>query len=456
VPFVVATTLLAAALAATGASAKTFRVSRHDDPRPGTCKHHHCSLREAIRAANTHRGRDVIVLPDRAPAYELSRRDGGAVEHGNNRGDLDVTGPITIRHGLGGRAVIDARGVGRVLDIHRGAPTKLARITLTGGDAAGAVPASQDAGRRSAAAQGGGVAAHASLRLIRSAVLANHADAGGGIFAAAPLTLMRTRVRGNQATAGVGGGIDTRGGSVLIIRSTVTGNRGGDAGGGVAVRDDTFRISKTTVAHNVAQTDAGGVYALEAKGRITESTIDRNAAQRSGGGVYQSASNLAVVNTTITRNRADATGGGIQSSVAGGHVMLNSVTVVRNVADLLGRRALGGGLVSRGGSFGVVNSIVALNRSDATPSDCHGAFDSFGGNLLSTIDGCKDFAGSALVGLDPKLGPLKDNGGPTKTLAPRRDSPAIGGANDQREPQADQRGRSRRVNPDVGAFERLP
>ena len=389
-----------------------------------------------------HRGPDVVVLPDRAPAYELSRRDGGAGEHGNNRGDLDVTGPITIRHGLGGRAVIDARGVGRAIDIHRGAPTKLARITLTGGDAAGA--------------KGGGVAAHASLRLIRSAVVANHADAGGGIFTAAPLTLMRTRVRGNQATGGVGGGIDTHGGSVLIIRSRVTGNRGEDAGGGVAVRHDTFRISKTTVAHNVAQTDAGGVYVLEATGRITESTIDRNAAHRSGGGVYQSGSNLAVFNTTITRNRADSTGGGIQSSVAGGHVMLNSVTVVRNVADLLGRRALGGGLMSRGGSFGVVNAIVALNRSDATPNDCHGAFDSFGGNLLSTIDGCRSFAGSALVGLDPKLGPLKDNGGPTKTLALRRDSPAIGRANDEREPQADQRGRSRRVDPDIGAFERLP
>ena len=126
-----------------------------------------------------HRGRDVVVLPDRAPAYELSRRDGGAGEHGNNRGDLDVTGPITIRHGLGGRAVIDARGVGRVLDIHRAAPTKLARITLTGGDAPGAVlPHTTPAGARRR--QGGGVAAHASLRLIRSAVLANHADAGEG------------------------------------------------------------------------------------------------------------------------------------------------------------------------------------------------------------------------------------------------------------------------------------
>ncbi|MGH2926262.1 MAG: choice-of-anchor Q domain-containing protein [Solirubrobacterales bacterium] len=455
-PLTVAAAVLVSTLAATGASAKTFRVSRHDDPPPGKCKHHQCSLREAIRAANRHRGRDVVVLPDRAPRYELSRRDGRVGQNGVGRGDLDVTGPITIRHGLGGRAVIDAGGLGRVLDIHHGAPTKLARITLTGGDAAlDASPAQHGAGH-SASAAGGGVATRAPLRMIRSAVVANRADAGGGIFAAAPLTLMRTRVRENEADTGLGGGIYTRHGSVLIIRSQVTANRAGDAGGGVVVRADAFRISKATVAGNVARTDAGGVYVLGAKGRIAESTIDHNAAHRSGGGVFQSGSRLAVFNSTVTRNRADQTGGGIQSSAVGGHVMLNSVTVVRNVDDLLGHRALGGGLASRGGSFSVVNSIVALNQSDTTPNDCHGAFDSFGGNLLSTMDGCKGFAGPAMVGPNPRLGSLKDNGGPTKTMALRRDSPAIGNANDQREPLADQRGRSRSLDPDIGAFERLP
>jgi hypothetical protein len=40
-------------------------------------------------------------------------------------------------------------------------------------------------------------------------------------------------------------------------------------------------------------------------------------------------------------------------------------------------------------------------------------------------------------------------------MALRRASPAIGAANDQREPLADQRGRSRTLDPDIGAFERL-
>ena len=169
--------------------------------------------------------------------------------------------------------------------------------------------------------------------------------------------------------------------------------------------------------------------------------MNGNVAHASGGGIYQSGVNLFLVNSTITRNSADTTGGGVQSSVAGGEVTLNSVTVARNVANASGRSALGGGLSAKAGSFGVVNSIVALNQAGSRPNDCHGTFDSFGGNLLSTMAGCRGFAGSALIAPDPKLGGLRDNGGPTKTLALLRGSPAIGKANLEREPAVDQRDR---------------
>ena len=160
-----------------------------------------------------------------------------------------------------------------------------------------------------------------------------------------------------------------------------------------------------------------------AEARITKSTLNANVAHGSGGGLFQSGSDLFVVNTTITRNRADATGGGVQSSEAGGQVNLNSVTVARNLANLSHRSALGGGLSVKGGSFGVVNSIIALNRAAAKPSECHGELDSFGGNLLGTMAGCRGFLGSDLVASNPMLGPLRDNGGPTETLALRSGQP---------------------------------
>jgi hypothetical protein len=210
------------------------------------------------------------------------------------------------------------------------------------------------------------------------------------------------------------------------------------------------------VARNVANGPGGGVYLVGADSRITKSTLSENVARASGAGIFQSASDLFVVNSTITENRADGTGGGIQSSVAGGDVTLNSATVARNVANAAGRNALGGGLASKAGSFGVVSSIVALNRAGAKPSDCHGAFDSFGGNLLSTMAGCRGFAGSAMIAPDPKLGTLAENGGPTRTLALLQGSPAIGKANPKREPAVDQRDRPRIGLPDIGAFERSP
>jgi hypothetical protein len=51
-----------------------------------------------------------------------------------------------------------------------------------------------------------------------------------------------------------------------------------------------------------------------------------------------------------------------------------------------------------------------------------------------------------------RLAPLAANGGPTRTIALRRGSPAIGAARAGSAPRRDQRG-VRRVDPDLGAFE---
>jgi hypothetical protein len=442
VPLALTASLLCA-LAAT-ARAEHYRVTRHDDPRPGKCKHEDCSLREAIRAANRHPGRDMVVLPDRHPDYRLTRQGSGRADV--TAGDLDVTDPIIIRHGVHGGATIDARCVDRVLDIRAGAATKLARINVTGGDAAHGAPR--------AAGAGGGVRTHARLRLVRTVVSQNRADSGGGISTTAPLSLNHSRIRANRAD--VGGGIDSHTTSILIVRSAVVANRAASAGGGLAIDGDTLRLGNSTVSRNVSDGPGGGVYLSKAHSRIAKSTVNGNVAHASGGGIYQSGANLFLVNSTIARNSADTTGGGVQSSLAGGHVTLNSVTVARNVANASGRSALGGGLSAKAGSFGVVNSIVALNRAGSRPNDCHGAYDSFGGNMLSTMAGCRGFVGSALIAPDPKLGSLRDNGGPTKTLALLRGSPAIGKANLEREPAVDQRDRPRTVQPDIGAFERSP
>ena len=59
-----------------------------------------------------------------------------------------------------------------------------------------------------------------------------------------------------------------------------------------------------------------------------------------------------------------------------------------------------------------------------------------------------------MVRRNPKLGKLARNGGPTKTVALKKGSPAIGEAKRSTAPGKDQRGRKRDRRPDVGAFER--
>jgi hypothetical protein len=85
----------------------------------------------------------------------------------------------------------------------------------------------------------------------------------------------------------------------------------------------------------------------------------------------------------------------------------------------------------------VRNSIIAGNfwygLYTYTNSELTGAFISEGYNLVASGDGGTGFTngvnhdqvGTGVAPLDPKLGSLQDNGGPTWTYALRFDSPAI-------------------------------
>jgi hypothetical protein len=105
------------------------------------------------------------------------------------------------------------------------------------------------------------------------------------------------------------------------------------------------------------------------------------------------------------------------------------------------------------------NTIVAHNTAP-TAADCSGAVSSQGHNLDS--DGSCALGGSGdLSGVDPKLGPLQDNGGPTRTQALLPGSPAIDAGDALGCPPTDQRGTARPQDGDgsgpavcdVGAYE---
>ncbi len=199
-----------------------------------------------------------------------------------------------------------------------------------------------------------------------------------------------------------------------------------------------------------------------------------------GGGAYFAGSGNTVVNSTIAGNQAvggpsvgsDSFGGGL--FVGGGATAtLTNVTVADNKASLNqgnAGSASGGGIDNDGGTVTLVNTLVAQNIAITNPDYSGAAGTGSGHNLIGSADGSTGFSnahadlfGSNANPLDPQLGPLQDNGGPTQTIALLPGSPAlhagdasvqsVTGSNDQRGP-----GFVRMANGaiDIGAFEVQP
>jgi hypothetical protein len=133
---------------------------------------------------------------------------------------------------------------------------------------------------------------------------------------------------------------------------------------------------------------------------------------------------------------------------------------------------LGGGIVGSnigtsaplygGGTISIKNTIVAMNSATVPPlmsvaPDTYGTVLSLGHNICLTSDGGNGFIQSVgdIVGTNPNLGPLADNGGPTLTMALLSGSPAIDSGDPANAPATDQRGFVRIFGGtiDIGAFE---
>jgi trimeric autotransporter adhesin len=415
------------------AQASTYVVNLQTDNKPGACTKSDCTLREAVMAANKHRGADTIVLPSRK-RYVLSIASTGEDKAAN--GDLDITsGKVRIVHPGRGTATIDAKGIDRVFDI--ASSTTLDRLTVRGGYS------NKDDGE----GDGGGiVVSRGSLTVVSSHVVHNKAPwvggNGGGIDSdtSGLVKIVDSEVSRNDS-GGSGGGVEaSTNGKLLIERSTIASNKAAQAGG-VMTFGPTVRIVESTISNNVASAgpgiegDGGGIY-IGAGGRVelSNSTLSGNGAYTSGGGIFSDArSNANISFSTIVRNRADAdhANGGTTGGV---HLRTQGVQVAARAR--------------------ISNSVLALNvEANGVATDCGGiGFLGTGVNLISTTNQGSCSAGTPIVAANPRLGPLARNGGPTATVALLSGSPAIGAAVGKA-PKFDQRG-VRRKDPDLGAYER--
>lgn len=226
---------------------------------------------------------------------------------------------------------------------------------------------------------------------------------------------------------------------------------GAPSGGRVIQIHDSVAVSISGVTirnGNVGIGDGGGIYAY---GPLTlaDSTVSDNVARDFGGGIENDFPST-LTNVTLSGNSAGFSGGGIDNDE--GKATLNNVTVTGNTADSNGDGSGGGGGVAGGFVRNTImagNSDGSLGLANQSP-DC-GGITSQGHNLVGKTTGCTFTAGAGdLLSVDPVLGPLADNGGPTFTHALLKGSPAIDGAGPGAAP-TDQRGVPR--NPDIGAYE---
>lgn len=329
--------------------------------------------------------------------------------------------------------------------------------------------------------RGGGVfnTAGGRLEMTNSTVFFNSATAvGGGIadsggtyneqkrdLLLAGVFLLSNFVTGGSSGYGDGGALHCEGfGIVTLFRNVIEDNSAARGGAGVwTASDRVLRMNETTVSSNTAASGEGGGLYLRGASRIATSLIASNTGVW-GGGIY-TAGAMSLVNSTVGENRSRGYGGGIfvaASAVGTRSVLIGNVTIARNRADFDPNDSWsgpGGGVYVVGGEDVTLhNTIVALNLVGPDPSPARSDFtgtanaaSSF--NLIGDQTGSSfvlgpkgNLAGSANAPINPLLGPLADNGGPTKMYAPARNSLAVDRGSDVLLSGMDQRFKPRPVD----------
>jgi hypothetical protein len=357
------------------------------------------SLRSAIMATNDLGGNNTINLT--AGSYLLTIAPSGS--NGDDSGDLNigrglVTNNVTIVGDSAATTIIDGRALDRVFDVGFFCTATLMNLTIQNGKGT----------------FGGGLSNSGQATLTNDIFMNNKASQGAGVFNSGTLTLSDCTIEEN--TASQGGGIQN-GGTMTIADSIVEGNMAGQGGG--ILNSGSLTITGATIAANTVTGVVG-----------------------QGGGLFNQ-NTVTLTNDTIADNTASQ-GGGI-FTFGGGTVSLISCTIAANTAS--GAFFSGGGGIYGGIGNPVLtlqNTLVALNQSDSGP-DIQATVSSQGHNLIGNATGAAGLVDSDLTGtsdspLNPLLGSLQDNGGPTPTMMPLPGSPAVDAGDPSDASEWDQRG----------------
>lgn len=240
------------------------------------------------------------------------------------------------------------------------------------------------------------------------------------------LALLDLTITGGKTTAGgdagKGGGINFLSSGLLnmsqctVCGNTTTGLVAGAAG--IYVKSGALTINQSTISGNTATADGsnGGGIRIDAGSLVLySSTISGNTlagSYSSGGAIFASTADVTISSSTITGNRAaiDQGGGVFFFGGQGANLTMSNSIVAGNTAGTFGPDLIPDFAGTRTIKFSLIGDE---NGSGLTASDSPDA----NGNLI----------GPHASPIDPKLGPLGNNGGRTKTHALLPGSPALDG-----------------------------
>ncbi len=404
-------------------------------------------------------------------------------------GELLITNDLTLIGPGATQLAIGGNHSDRVFEIGANATVSISGLTIRDGHAADGYYG----------ANGGGIFNEGTLLLSGCALVNNSAGrgsndllrglggdggAGGGIYNANTLQATACTFSGNQAGFGgaggdsegdVDGGAGGAGGGIFnayifeATACTFSGNQSGFGGAG-GVGYVTGGFGSDYGGNGGVGGSGGGLYNLGTT-TLTNCTLDANQCGSGGvggegyygnggfggdgGGIYNSAS-LSLVACTLASNSTGSDGNGGDGFPGGDG-------------------GSGGGIYNVGfsDSAKLLNSLVASNSfgADGYGPDLSGQFTSLGYNLIGQTNDTtgftnsvnSDLAGTSAEPLNPQLGPLANNGGPTLTMALLHGSPALATGDDAllRPPYnlpTDQRGfpRNAGAHVNIGAFQFQP
>lgn len=368
-----------------------WRANSTDDNSDGACTWSHCTLREALLAANASGNVDTVrldLLPPGAIAAATSgRRAAASTTSQQLSGTITlasalpiISTPMTIVGPGSAQLTIDAAASTvaqrRVLEVNGSVAVSISGLTLRGGvaDEAGGLRLNGNSvvtatdltirNNRALVTGGGGIGIRgaSTLTLTNSLVTDNQADnpsvigAGGiGVVQAGRLIMIGGAVTNNRASVGGAGGLGTEFGALQLENVTVSDNQSGAGGAGIAAwSGSTLQLAGGVVRNNTSGTAGGGIII----GAATTGASDRATATISG--------------TLVQDNDATTQGGGIQVT-RNAEVTMSDVRIIGNALSATQTPANSGIL---GAGLYVGSSVTAtLTRSLVS------------GNTMATVAG---------------------------------------------------------------------